>query len=66
MIADIRSANIDGNTIFYFKLEGEEVYYTISAKAYPIAAILNVGDEIAVTYVPQDAVLLDAKTLEVK
>lgn len=66
VIADIRSANIDGNTIFYFKLEGEEVYYTISAKAYPIAAILNVGDEIAVTYVPQDAVLLDAKTLEVK
>lgn len=66
VIADIRSANIDGNTIFYFKLEGEEVYYTISAKAYPIAAILNVGDEIVVTYVPQDAVLLDAKTLEVK
>lgn len=66
VIVDIRSANIDGNTIFYFKLEGEEVYYTISAKAYPIAAILNVGDEIAVTYVPQDAVLLDAKTLEVK
>lgn len=66
VIADIRSANIDGNTIFYFKLEGEEVYYTISAKAYPIAAILNVGDKITVTYVPQDAVLLDAKTLEVK
>lgn len=66
VIADIRSANIDGNTIFYFKLEGEEVYYTISAKAYPIAAIVNVGDEITVTYVPQDAVLLEAKTLEVE
>ncbi|MGN0205048.1 MAG: CvpA family protein [Coprococcus sp.] len=66
VIVDIRSANIDGNTIFYFQLEGGEVYYTISAKAYPIAAILNIGDEITVTYVPQDAVLLETKTLQVK
>ena len=66
VIADIRSVNIDGNTIFYFQLEGGEAYYTISAKDYPITAILNVGDTITVTYVPQDAVLLEAKTLEVK
>ena len=35
-ITEIRSANIDGNTIFYIKLDGGPVYYTVSAKDYPM------------------------------
>ncbi len=57
LIEEIRSANIDGNTLFYFKLEGSKGYYTVSAKDYPIAAILNVGDEITVEYVASEDVL---------
>ena len=57
IVEEIRFANIDGNTLFYFKLEGRKKYYTVSAKDYPIAAILNVGDKIKVEYIPVEGVL---------
>lgn len=62
-IADIRSANIDGNTVFYFLLEGGNVYYTISAKTCPAAVLLNPGDTITLNYVPQDSLLVQAESL---
>jgi len=65
LIEEIRSANIDGNTMFYFRLEGNDKYYTVSAKDYPIAAILSVGDKITVEYVLADDVLLPVLTLVV-
>ena len=64
-ISDIRQANISGDTIFYFQLEGSEIYFTVSAKDYPITAILNVGDQITVTYLSQDSILIEAETLVV-
>lgn len=63
-ITDIRSASIDGNTIFYLQLDGSDVYYTVSAKDYPIAAILNTGDQLTISYLPGDGPLLEVKTLE--
>jgi len=45
-IAEIRSAVMDGNTYYFLRLEGSELYYTISAKVSPVAVTLNVGDEI--------------------
>ena len=65
VITDIRQANIDGNTIFYFQLEGANVYYTVSAKDYPITAILNIGDTITVSYQPQDSMLVAVEDLNV-
>lgn len=65
VITDIRQANIDGNTIFYFQLEGANVYYTVSAKDYPITAILNIGDTITVSYQPQDSALVAVEDLNV-
>jgi len=65
VITDIRQANMDGNTIFYFQLEGENVYYTVSAKDYPITAILNIGDTITVSYRPQDSALVAVEDLNV-
>lgn len=64
-VEEIRSANIDGNTIFYLRLENEKVYYTVSAKDYPMAVILDVGDKVTVTYYPADGVLIQAETLEI-
>ena len=65
VITDIRQANMDGNTIFYFQLEGANVYYTVSAKDYPITAILNIGDTITVSYQPQDSALVAVEDLDV-
>ena len=47
---DIRSAAIDGNTIYYLRVEGSTVYYTISAKDCPAAVLLNVGDDVTIEY----------------
>ena len=49
-IAEIRSAVIDGNTYYYLRLENSEDYYTVSAGEYPAAVILNVGDQITISY----------------
>jgi len=64
-ITEIRSANIDGNTIFYIKLDGGPVYYTVSAKDYPMAAVLNVGDSITVTFTPGEGSLISIKSLTI-
>lgn len=58
LIEEIRSANIDGNTLFYLRLQGKEFYYTVSAKDYPIAAVLDVGDKITVEYIPTNDLLI--------
>ena len=65
-IEEIRSANIDGNTIYYLRLEKETVYYMVSAKEYPMAVILNVGDRVDISYAPSDETLVEAEELEIK
>ena len=52
VIADIRSAVIDGNTYYYFSLEGEDVYYSIPAKDNDVAVILNPGDRVTINHAP--------------
>lgn len=46
IIADIRSAVIDGNTRYYLRLEGNDWYYTVNVSDAPLCAILNVGDRV--------------------
>ena len=52
VIADIRSAVIDGNTYYYFSLEGEDVYYSIPAKDNDVAVMLNPGDRVTINHAP--------------
>ncbi len=63
-ISDIRSVVIDGNTIFYFALDGEE-YYVISAADCREAVTFNVGDRVTITYYPAEGdTMLDAVKIE--
>ncbi len=43
IIAEIRSAVIAGNTHYYVRLEGMEVFFDLSAAQMPEAALLDVG-----------------------
>ena len=52
VIADIRSAVIDGNTYYYFSLEDGDVYYSIPARDNDIAVILNPGDRVTINHAP--------------
>ena len=51
-LAEIRSAVLDGNTYYFLRLEGEEIFYSLSAADNNVAVILNVGDQITVEHAP--------------
>ena len=49
-IAEIRTAVLDGNSYYFLRLEGQEVFYAVNAAENPLAVILNAGDQVTVTY----------------
>lgn len=63
-VAEIRTAVLDGNSWYYIRLEGSEVFYAISATADRNVVILNVGDAVTVQASP-DATgsILDASSI---
>ena len=63
VIAEIRSAVVDGNSLYYLRLEGGTVYYVISAAAEPEAVILNVGDSVAIRFAQGEGSLLTASSV---
>ncbi len=58
-IAEIRSAVLDGNTVYFIRLVGSDLFYSISAVDQPLAVILNDGDQVTVTYRPGEGSILD-------
>ena len=65
-VAEVRYAVQDGNTVCYVRLEGSELYYTISAAAAPEAVVLNPGDRVEISFVPaEDELLVTASSLEI-
>lgn len=59
-LGDIRSVVVEGTTVFYLRLTGESVYYTISAATCPDTVILNVGDRVEICYTPGEGEILPA------
>lgn len=50
VLAEIRSAVLDGNSYYFLRLEDTDTFYSVSAAANPEAVILNVGDTVTITY----------------
>jgi hypothetical protein len=48
-VTDIRSAVMDGDTVYYIQLDGGD-YYTCTASDAPLAVLLNVGDGVQIHY----------------
>lgn len=63
-IEDLRSAVIDGNTYYFIRLEGGESYYQISAAVSPESVLLNVGDQVTITFTVTDGTIQNAISLE--
>ena len=63
-LADIRSAVVDGNTLYYLRLDGGAVYYVVSAAAAPEAVIFNVGDSVTVRFAEGEGSILTADSVE--
>ncbi len=51
-VAALRSAVIDGTTMYYVTLDGGNTVYSISAGEVEKVVLLNVGDYIGITYEP--------------
>lgn len=62
VIEDIRSAVKDGNTFYYFKVQGK--YYSISASQSAQAVIMSVGDNITVEYKDSAEAIISAVKIE--
>ncbi|MDR3314329.1 MAG: hypothetical protein LBS96_07735 [Oscillospiraceae bacterium] len=60
-IEKILTQNIDGTTVYYIKLKGDAVYYSISAAAQADVIFYNVGNTVEITFTPG---LEGAKTVE--
>lgn len=52
-VAEIRSAVLDGNSYYFIRLEGESVFYSISAASNPIVVVVNSGDTVSINHAPQ-------------
>ena len=66
-VAEIRSAVLDGNTWYYVRLEGEQVFYALSAAQNQLAVILNVGDKVTIDHAVSEAEssILDGYSLSI-
>ena len=49
-VAEIRSAVLEGNTYYFIRLEGEDVFYSISAAQNREVVTLNVGDLVTIDH----------------
>ena len=49
-VAEIRTAVIDGNSYYFIRLEGEKVFYSLSAAQNREVVTLNVGDTVTIDH----------------
>ncbi|MEA4965921.1 MAG: CvpA family protein [Oscillospiraceae bacterium] len=63
-IADLRSAVIDGTTYYFIQLQGDSLYYQINAASCREAILLNVGDQVTISFSAADGGIADATQLE--
>ena len=65
VIAEIRTAVMDGDSYYFLRLEGESVFVSVNAADNPLAVILNVGDTVRLTYDAGDsASILNGASVE--
>lgn len=67
-IAEIRSAVLNGSTYYFLRLEGETVFYALSAAQDREAVTLNVGDRITLDHAlpgEEETDILDAYALTI-
>ena len=62
-IDEIRTAVIEGNSWYYFRLIGERHYYAVSAAQCEIAVILNKGDKVMILDAAQEGDIRTAGTI---
>ncbi len=65
IVTEIRSAVIGGDTTYFVKLSGSDIFYSISASKSTDAVIMNVGDNITLTFKSSDKPIVELEKLEI-
>jgi len=58
-VAEIRTAVMDGNSCYFIRLEGERVFYAVSAAQDREVVALNVGDTVTIQHAVEPPSILD-------
>lgn len=65
-IVEIRTAVIDGNSVYYIKLDTADCFYSVKAADAENVVLVNKGDEITVTITTNEGSIIPVSALEVK
>ncbi len=63
-VTDIRTAVIDGNSVYFIELDGSGIYYSIKASQQETVVIMNEGDEITVSYTEAEGEIIKAEGID--
>ena len=63
-VNDIRTAVLGGESVYFIRVEGSKKYFRIAASDAEHVVILNVGDEVTITYEKGSDAILDAISVE--
>ena len=65
-VAEIRSAVLNGNSVYFIRLIGSDAFYSISAAEAPLTVILSEGDQVSILYQPGEGSILTALSVELR
>ena len=63
VIDEIRTAVMDGNSWYYFRLIGEDHFYAVSANQCEIAVILDKGDKVTIVGAAEEGTIRQAAAI---
>ncbi len=63
-IADIRTAVMSGESVYFIQLEGKKTYYTISASEAENVVILNKGDSVTIKFEKAEGAIIEASSIK--
>lgn len=66
IITDIRTAVVNGNSVYYIKLDSADCYYSVKAADAENIVLVNKGDEVTFTITTDEGSIIPASALEVK
>ncbi|MEE0981040.1 MAG: CvpA family protein [Acutalibacteraceae bacterium] len=66
VITDIRTAVVNGNSVYYIKLDSADCYYSVKAADAENIVLVNKGDEVTFTITTDEGSIIPASALEVK
>ncbi len=64
VVSDIRTAVMGGDSVYFIELDNSGVYYSIKAADAENVVIMNVGDEITVSYEKAEGKIIEAEKIK--